>query len=364
METSFMKMLTWPIKNIAAPGTTVILSIFLLVSTSCHKNNHNECLSCDCLSKNNQQVNLVSDTASFTGVIIDNNLVNAWGIALGPTGAFWISSNGAGLSVIYNNSGNTLLSPVTIPAPGGGAGAPTGAVFNNTTSFLGTKFLFATEDGTIVSWTSGATGVIQADRSATMAVYKGLAIASNQGNDYIYATNFRSGAIDVFDTNFHLVNGMSFTDPQIPAGFAPFNIRNINGELFVTYAKQKPDKHDDLAGSGNGYVDVFRPDGSLKRRFAAQGTLNSPWGITPGCAGLGGNANDDVILISNFGDGRINVYNGNGNFLGQLKNGNTPVTIQGIWAIESNVSSAPGKIYFTAGPFDESHGLFGYLQKN
>ncbi|WP_158563346.1 TIGR03118 family protein [Chitinophaga silvatica] len=363
MKTLFKKMLTQPIKSMVAPGLPIVLSFFLLISSSCHNSDHDRrCDECECLANRYQQTNLVSDTNSFTGTIIDPNLVNAWGIAIGPTGAFWISSNNAGKSVIYNNSGNTLLPPVSIPSPTPNVpGAPTGVVYNSTSSFRGTKFIFATEDGTIVSWTSGTMGVIQADRSSTSAVYKGLAIARDNGNDYIYATNFRSGAIDVFDSAFHYVTGRAFTDPNIPAGFAPFNIRNIEGQLYVTYAKQKPDKHDDLAGHGNGFVDVYRPDGSFIRRFATQGTLNSPWGITPGCSGFDNNRS--VILISNFGDGRINAYNRNGDYLGQLKNGNTPITIRGIWAIESNIPNAPNKIYFTAGPFDEAHGLFGYLHR-
>lgn len=346
-------------------GIAMTVITFMLAVTSCHKNDpFHACDQCDCLGKTYQQTNLVADTAGFNATHIDKHLLNAWGIAVGPTGAFWISSNGDGSSVIYDKNGVTLRAPVQIPSPGGkGPGAPTGQVFNGTTSFKGAHFIFATEDGTIVSWTSGDTGVIQANRSAFNAVYKGIALASDSGKNYIYATNFHNGTIDVFDSAYHYVSTKPFNDPAIPAGFAPFNIRNIEGVLFVTYAKQKPDKHDDQAGPGNGYVDIFRTNGTLIRRFATQGTLNSPWGITQGCTGMG-EGNDGVILIGNFGDGHINAYSEKGTYLGQLQKGNGPVIIDGLWALESNVPSAPNQVFFTAGPNEESHGLFGYLRKN
>lgn len=351
-----------PQKLIHAGIVATVIS-FLLTVTSCHKGDpYQGCDQCDCLGKSYKQTNLVADTNGYNAGRIDRHLLNAWGIAVGSTGAFWLSSNGDGSSVIYDKNGNTLRTPVFIPSPlGKSPGTPTGVVFNNTTSFKGARFIFATENGTIVSWTSGDTAVIQANRASFNAVYKGIALASDSGKHYIYATNFHNGTVDVFDSAYHYVSTKPFHDPAIPAGFAPFNIRNIEGVLFVTYAKQKADKKDDQAGPGNGYVDIYRPNGTLVRRFASQGTLNSPWGITQGCSGIG---NDGVILIGNFGDGHINAYSERGTYLGQLQKGNGPVIIEGLWALESNIPSAPGQLFFTAGPDDEAHGLFGYLRKN
>ncbi|RBL92408.1 TIGR03118 family protein [Chitinophaga flava] len=369
MTTSFKKMLAARLTAGTHPGNVysgmaVMLVMLLMMVTSCRRFDGHDCNDCDCLSKDYKQTNLVADTAGFGAAHIDQNLLNAWGLAVGPTGAFWISSNGTDQSVIYDKDGNTLRAPVRIPAfSEKGGSAPSGVVFNNTNSFGGAHFIFATESGTIVAWTSGDSGVIKVDRSRTNAVYKGITIANDNGSFYIYATNFHDGTVDIYDSAFNLIVYNGIHDPNIPAGFAPFNIKNIDGLLYITYAKQKPDKHDDQAGPGNGYVDVFKPDGSFVRRFASQGTLNSPWGITEGCTGFAG-LGDDVILIGNFGDGRINAYNENGTFLGQLKKGNAPLQIDGLWALESHVTGAGNKIFFTAGPNGESHGLFGYIQKN
>ncbi|MBC9914787.1 TIGR03118 family protein [Chitinophaga varians] len=352
-------------------GIMVMLVTLLMLVTSCRRWTPDECTDCDCLSKDYKQTNLVADTAGFGAARIDPLLVNAWGLAVGPTGAFWISTNGNAklspiyrYSVVYDKDGNMLRAPVVLPVVEFNPNRPTGVVFNNTSRFGGSRFIFADEAGLLISWTSGDTAVDQPARYLFNAVYKGLAIASDSGKPYIYATNFHDGTIDVFDTAFKYIPYKQFTDPNIPAGFAPFNIRNIDGLLYVTYAKQKlPDKKVDEAGPGNGYVNVFRPDGSLVRRLASQGTLNSPWGITQGCSGLG-KGDDDVVLIGNAGDGHINAYRESGTFLGQLRNGNDPLKIDGLWALESRVPGAGSKIFFTAGPGNGSHGLFGYLQKN
>lgn len=346
-------------------GMAATVISFLLTVTSCHKGDpHQACVQCDCLGNTYKQTNLVADTNGYNAGRIDRRLRNAWGIAVGSTGAFRISAAGNGASVIYDKNGATLRPPVFIPSPlGKNPGSPTGVVFNNTTSFKGARFIFATEDGAIVSWTSGDTAVIQANRAAFNAVYKGIALASDSGKQYIYATNFHNGTIDVFDSAYHYINTKPFRDPTVPAGFAPFNIRNIEGVLFVTYAKQGPGKKEDQAGPGYGYVNIYRPNGTLVRRFASGGTLNSPWGITQGCSGTWP-FNDGVILIGNFGDGHINAYSAGGTYLGQLQKGNGPVIIDGLWALESNLPSAPNQLFFTAGPDDEKHGLFGYLRKN
>ncbi|MDB5142280.1 MAG: hypothetical protein JWQ66_993 [Mucilaginibacter sp.] len=313
------------------------------------------------------QNNLVADTAGYGAAKIDNNLLNAWGIAANPMGIIWIASNHKGVSTVYDKTGKTLIPPVTIPSvTADQPGAPSGVVFNSTTSFGGNKFIFAGEDGVITAWASGGAAVKVADRSSSNAVYKGLTIATDAGANFIYATNFRGGEIDVFDSNFNYVTSKPFLDTSIPAGFGPFNIQNIGGLLYVTYAKLKaPDNMDDQAGAGNGYVNVFKPDGTLVKRFASQGTLNSPWGITHAPAGFA--SGTEAILIGNFGDGRINIYDLQGNYKGQLQNNGQVVAIDGLWAIDflntnPNSVSSTDPLYFTAGPMDEAHGVFGFLQ--
>ena len=314
------------------------------------------------------QINLVSDTAGFGAARIDSNLVNAWGIAAFKDGPIWLSSNGKGVSVVYNDTGKALRPPVTIPSTGM-TGTPSGVAFNSSpTSFGGNKFIFATEDGIVAAWGSGNAATKVADRSKVGlgAVYKGVCLANDNGTVFLCLTNFRSGTVDVFDKNFNFVTDHRFVDSAIPAGFAPFNALSINGKVFITYAKQDAFKHDDVKGPGNGYIDVFWPNGTLIKRFASQGTLNSPWGITVAPSGtLGDGA---AILIGNFGDGRINVFDMDGNFKGQLQKSGEPVSIDGLWGIDILNSNERGgtstnPLYFTAGPDGESHSLFGILLK-
>jgi uncharacterized protein (TIGR03118 family) len=315
------------------------------------------------------QTNLVADTAGYNASRIDTILKNAWGISANPSGPIWISSNHAGLSVVYDNTGQQLRAPVIIPSiTAGEAGSPTGQVFNNTSDFGGAKFIFATEDGLVSEWDGvGNNAAIIADRSTFDAVYKGLAIANDGTANFLYAANFKGQKIDVFDKHFAYVTDKPFTDPNLPAGYGPFNICNIGGNLYVTYAKLKgPDNEDDDAGVGNGFVDIFTPQGALVKRFASQGTLNSPWGIALAPAGFADAA--PTILIGNFGDGKINVFNQGGQYIGQLKSNGQTLAINGLWAIDFLKNNQPGgsandPLYFTAGPGDESHGLFGYLKK-
>jgi uncharacterized protein (TIGR03118 family) len=346
--------------------TTIAFLILGLLGTACKKEVPKVALN------GYEQTNLVSDTAGYGAAIIDPGLVNAWGLATAPSGPIWISDNNAGLSTIYSKSGMTLIPPVTIPAPDSPAGGtPTGIVFNSTTDFMiwnnkagqASKFIFATEDGTIAAWGGGKAATIVADHSKDNAVYKGLALTKNGSSNFLYATNFRAATIDVFDGNFNRVSGMHFLDPAIPAGFSPFNISNINGMLYVTYAKQNAEKHDDVAGHGNGFVSIFRPDGSLVKRFASRGTLNSPWGIVEARIGFW-NDSTNVILVGNFGDGRINAFDTQGQFLGQLSDEGRPISIDGLWSLANNLPTAsPDQLFFTAGPAKETHGLFGFLQK-
>jgi len=329
------------------------------------------------------QTNLVSDLASLHPVTVDPDLVNPWGLAAGPTTPWWVSDNGAGVSTLYNgNTAAKLGLTVTIPSPTApSGGTPTGIVFSSsTTDFLvngpGTAahFLFATEDGTIAAWNSGNSATIKVDHSSVPAansgaVYKGLALASVRGADYLYATNFRAGTVDVFDKNFapHTFFARQFKDPLIPRGFAPFGIAKIHGDLFVTYARQDAAKHDDVAGLGLGFVDEFSPNGHLIERVAARGTLNSPWGLAVAPKGFGRFSGD--LLVGNFGDGRINAFKPVGHddfrFDGQLKDSlGRPITIDGLWGLAFGNGGSAGPattLFFTAGINDEQHGLFGTL---
>jgi uncharacterized protein (TIGR03118 family) len=341
-----------------------------------------------------QMTKLVSDLPGVASVT-DPNLVNPWGIAFSPTSPFWIADNGTHKSTLYNGAGAIQSLVVGIPAPtGAAAGDPTGQVFNGTTDFnlpngSPALFIFATEDGTIVGWNaaSGTNGAIVADRSAVPAagsgaVYKGLAIASNASGNFLYATNFRAGTIDVFDKNFGIMLlAGSFADPNMPAGYAPFGIQNIGGDIYVTYAKQDAAKHDDVGGAGSGLIDVFDANGNLKRRLAsgtaAGGTLavlNSPWGMALAPANFGAFSN--ALLVGNFGDGHINAFNlTTGAPLGQLQDpsGATPIVVPGLWGLafgNGGAAGTPNVLFFTAGigsgpTFQnniETHGLFGSLQ--
>jgi len=314
-----------------------------------------------------QQTNLVADVEGYGAARIDPNLVNPWGMSFSATSPIWISANGTSVSVIYNKDGMTVIPPVTIQ---NGNGAPTGQVFNNTTGFVipetgrPARFIFAGENGTIDAWNGGSSAVQVADRSSEEAVYKGIAMGNDGTGNFLYVANFKGSKVDVFDSIFQYVTGKPFVDHAIPPNYGPFNIRNINGNLYVTYAKHKaPDNEDDQKGKGNGYVDVFNTKGELLSRFASKGALNSPWGIVPAVPGFSPVAN--AILIGNFGDGRINVYDENGGFMGSLKNvDGHDIIIDGLWAIENNIHNAdPEQLYFTAGPADETHGLFGYINK-
>jgi uncharacterized protein (TIGR03118 family) len=310
---------------------------------------------------------LVADTAGFGAAKIDPVLQDAWGLASAPGGPVWIAANHSGESTIYDNAGNILSAPVSIPSVTPGAtGAPSGLVYNGTQDFGGNSFIYASEEGIVLGWKSGASAVIVADQSQTGSVYKGITIGSDGGSNFLYVTNFHNSKIDVFDKNFNYVSGKNFTDPGIPAGYGPFNIQNIGGQLYVTYAKlQGPDDMDDQPGAGNGFVDIFNTDGSFVKRFASQGTLNSPWGIALAPAGFA-NA-QSTILIGNFGDGKINVFDMAGNYKGQLQNNGQIIAIAGLWAIDFLQNNQPGgnpgnPLYFTAGPDGEAHGLFGTLQ--
>ncbi len=326
------------------------------------------------------QTNLVSD-GFVPAAHIDESLINPWGIASGPNGPFWVSDNGTGVTTVYDGNGNLIPigghSSITIAAPHGQTepSAPTGQVFNSTgTGFnishnghtASSRFLFATEDGTISGWNptvDSASSVIAVDNSAAGAVYKGLALGKTHGHTYLYAADFHNGKVDMFDSHFHEVR--SFTDQNLPNGYAPFNVQALKGHLFVTFALQDADKKDDVAGPGHGYVDEFDFSGHLLHRVASQGPLDSPWGLAIAPSGFGKFSHD--LLVGNFGDGRINAYDPHTfHFLGTLDDSSGhQVVIGDLWALvpgNGGPNSDPHSIYFTAGIQDEAHGLFGALK--
>jgi len=320
------------------------------------------------------QTNLVSNIPG-EALTTDPDLVNPWGIALSSGSPFWISDNGTGKATLYNGSGVKQGLVVTVPPPSGGTppSAPTGQIFNgNSSNFGGSHFIFDTEDGTVSAWSSGGAAALKVDNSGSGAVYKGLAMDSTGGNSYLYATNFHAGTVDVFNSSFTQVSVPGgFSDPTIPAGYAPFNIANIGGELFVTYALQDGAKHDDVAGPGNGFIDVFDANGNLLGRLVSNGDLNSPWGMAIAPVGFGKFAGD--LLVGNFGDGTINAYNAtSGAFEGTLDDENgDPIVDEGLWGLtfgNGGSGGATNTLYFTAGipgpdpnASIEDNGLFGSI---
>ncbi len=327
------------------------------------------------------QTNLVSDGA-VPAHTTDPNLINPWGVSFGPTGPFWISDNGTGVTTIYNGAGDPVPvagnTAITIPAPPDqtGASAPTGQVFNTAgTGFAVSEngvsgpsvFLFATEDGTIAGWSptvdkGSAVTAVDNSQGDGAAVYKGLAIGNDGNASYLYAADFKNGMVDVFDSSFHQVN--SFTDPNLPAGFAPFGVQVLQGKLFVTFAQQNAAQRDDVAGPGNGFVDEFDLNGGLLARVASTGALNSPWGLDIAPPSFGKLAGD--LLVGNFGDGTIHAYDLKTDMLaGTLLNSEgKPLVIDGLWALTNGNGGNggdPNTVYFTAGPQQETHGLFGSL---
>jgi uncharacterized protein (TIGR03118 family) len=315
--------------------------------------------------------NLVSNVTGGAPVV-DPNLVDPWGISISASSPFWVSDHLSGQSTLYNGSGVVSATVVTIP-PGaasaaGALGRPTGQVQNNLSTaspipFLlpapngkTASFIFCTDDGTLSAWNgsvTAGTAVIVVDNSAARAVYKGMAIATSAQGPMLYAANFRSGKIEAYNANWAPVTlAGSFTDTAVPAGFAPFNIQNLNGTLFVTYARQDANQYLDVAGAGNGYVAEFDLNGNLLAHLVSGGALNSPWGVAIAPASWGAFGGD--LLVGNFGDGRINAYNTElGFYAGYLQTttGN-PIAISGLWALIFGNSKNGGDtntLYFAAG---------------
>ena len=319
-----------------------------------------------------RQLNLVSDVAG-AAILQDTNLVNAWGISFSATSPFWISDNGTGLATLYAVTNDALGSlhvvkqglQVSIP----GEGNPTGQLFNNTPAFHGDIFIFASEDGTISGWRSalGTTAEVLAARSG--AVYKGIALTMTAQGPVLLAANFSEGTIDAYGTNLTLLG--QFADPLAPPGYAPFNVQSAAGTIFVTFAKQDDAKEDDVPGLGHGLIDMFNPETGTFLRFAtgtdAGGHLpefNSPWGVALAPESFG--KHGDQLLVGNFGSGTIMSFDADGEFRGLLKGFQEgPLTIEGLWGLSfgnGGRGGVRGTLYFTAGPDDESHGLFGSLE--
>lgn len=319
-----------------------------------------------------KQTNLVSNTGDG-GAKKDANLVNGWGISRSSSSPWWVSGNGSGHATLYNGDGSIVPLVVTVP------GGPTGTVFNATSGFeiqgSPALFLFSAEDGTISAWNKSLGTQAMVVATGHNSVYKGLAIASFRGASYLYATDFHNGKVDVYDTNFNLVrkgfNGDGDRDgDDLPGiarklrGFAPFGIQNIGGTIFVTFAKQDSDRHDDVAGPGNGFVAAFTPSGKLIRFFEPGPWLNSPWGLTLAPSDFG--VFSHHLLIGQFGSGEIAAYEiASGKFAGLLRNdSNEILSIDGLWGIGfgNGASSGPANaLFFAAGPNHEGDGLFGML---
>jgi uncharacterized protein (TIGR03118 family) len=316
------------------------------------------------------QTNLVSDIPGMAAVT-DPNLVNPWGMSSGPTSPIWVSDNGAGVSTLYTGAGTKLGLTVTIP-DSGGPSAPTGQVFNSSSAFNGDLFIFASEHGIISGWRGslGTTAEILSNQSGAEAVYKGLAIATVGSNTYLYAADFHNNMITVIPSTGAPALSGNFVDPNLPAGYAPFNIQSINGMLYVTYALQDASKHDDVSGAGHGFVDVFNLQGVLQTRLITKGALNSPWGLAVAPGGFGSFGGD--LLVGNFGDGAINAYDPlTGAWMGELmdSSGTAPLVNQGLWGLKFGNGGNGGnldELFFTAGiPGDgevEDHGLFGVIK--
>jgi len=348
------------------------------------------------------QTNLVSDKpAAAMAAHTDPLLLNPWGIANIAGGPFWITDNNSGNSTLYDGAGNAIMALPSVKIPSatitmGGTASPDGIVWNgNFLQFIVPSgaamgntciFIFATEDGTISCWAPGnltnPTIVLNAQliidntnsNMTTSPVYKGLAIGTNSRGTFIYATDFRNNRVVAWNSAFGFDATLTakFQDAALQAGyassgFAPFGIQNIDGDIWVTWAKQDAAKHDPVKGMGLGFVDIFDTSGKLLRRFAAGGVLNAPWGVVRAPYKFGQFGND--ILIGNFGSGKINAYDSStGVFLDRLRDNKGKAIINdGLWALVFGGGAAgtnSGVLYFTAGLNEEADGLFGTLMPN
>jgi uncharacterized protein (TIGR03118 family) len=324
-----------------------------------------------------RQRNLVSDIPGVARVT-DPNLVNPWGMSAGPSTPVWVSDADADVTTLYQggiNGSKLDVIPLVVTIPNG---APTGQVYNPTGDWVVSNgadsgpalFIFASESGTISGWNPAVPSPApstqaQVGISKPNAIYKGLAISTGGGGDYLYAANFHTGRINVFDGSFNQVNWPgAFRDPSLPPRFAPFNIQNLDGRLYVAYAKQDADAEDEIAGPHLGYVDVYGLDGHLISRLVSRGRLDAPWGLAIAPSNFGRFSGD--LLVGNFGDGRISAYDPmTGQPHGQLRHPDgSKIEIQGLWGLMfgNGVAGSPNTLLFTAGIGDEAHGLMGTIE--
>lgn len=356
----------------------LLTSAVLAFGTGCKKDHEQGDLNFNNLGKFRQQ-NLIANKTSYNPTLKDSSLQNAWGLAFSSTGVPWVNSTNGHVSEVYTADGAIARAGVYVPSPADSThGAPTGVVFCGGKGFKlpnnqGANFLFVGADGILSGWNGGAGNyAFRLKNNSTTSSYTGLALAAKGNANYIYAANFKAHRIDVWDTTFSAV-AMTFTDPGIPSDYAPFNIQAIGTSLYVAYAKVGSDG-DEVKQVGAGYVSIFNTDGSFVKRLASGGKLNAPWGVAQAPAGFvddntaGGTHVDKdqpTILVGNFGDGRINIFSMDGTFLGQMRANDQTIAINGLWALSFAPSTAttvdPNRLYFTAGPVDETDGLFGYL---
>ena len=326
------------------------------------------------------QENLASDVAG-AGLTVTSNLVNPWGLVQSPSGQWWIANNAKGVITLSTGKGPAYSASapliITVPLPPGMAGipsTPTGIALNSSADFIvgpgkPARVICVTEDGTISGWNPDVDkyhAVLAADKS-TQAVYKGVALGRTQGRNYLYAANFRAGTIDVFDAYFHQVDlpDGAFVDELLPEDFAPSNVQNIDGKIYVIYAQQDADSYDPVRGAGLGYVTVYDGSGKLLTRLKSGPQLNAPWGMALAPSGFGKYGN--MLLVGNAGDGTIAVYDpATGEFKGHIEGAKGDlITIQGLHGIAAgnNASaSSAAEVYFCAGIEEGEHGLFGLLK--
>ena len=312
-----------------------------------------------------RQMNLVSDLPGVA-VVQDTNLVNAWGISFSGTSPFWVSANGRGKALLYSVT-NDVVSKVGLEVSIPGEGNPTGQVFNNQGGLNGDIFIFASEDGTISGWRPALGSAAEVLTNRATAIYKGLALVTNGPAPMLLAANFGERTLDAYDLNANLIG--QFSDSHAPSDYAPFNVQSLAGHVFVTFAKTSGGT-DDVPGSGHGLIDIFNPSTQRFHRFAtgsdAGGHLrqiNSPWGLAIAPGGFG--RHRDQLLVGNFGSGTIMSFEADGDFQGLLNGVNHhPIVIEGLWGLafgNGGRAGVPGTLYFSAGPGEEGHGLFGSI---
>ena len=324
-----------------------------------------------------KQTNLISDIPGMAAVT-DPNLVNAWGISRSSGSPWWVSDNGTGVATLYSGTGTPASLVVTIPAADSGTGTPTGQIFNGSQDFQlapgkPALFMFVTEDGTVSGWNPGVapTSAVIKVNTHGQSVFKGMAVATVDDHhsgptNFLYVADFRKARVNVYDAAFHPISmhGDAFRDDHVPHGFAPFNIQNIGGNLYVAYAKQDSARHDEVDGAGLGLVDVFSPTGRLLHRLQRGQWFNAPWGMTQAPSDFGIYSHD--IIVGQFGSGQLLAFDPvTGEFKGTLNDANNqPITINGLWGVNFGSGGTSGSattLFFAAGLNDEQDGLFGTI---